>query len=216
MNKKSAYILIGILLIIAGIILLTKKSDVQTNQIIKIGAPLVLSGDSAAYGEAAKNAITIAALAYNARPEVVSGKVPHIEVVYEPTRDSDPKAAVSAYKKLTSIDHVDALVGPLLQIEISALTPLIKQDGIPTIAIAPLAFDQRANTTNPLAFWPDPTFESAKMADYVFDQGVRSVAVLTTKDPWETEVAKGFTEQFKKRGGVITDMESVLQDSPQG
>ncbi len=210
--KKIFSIIIILLVIIGGYFLLNKKQTQVSSQPIKIGALLILSGDFAKVGEATKNGMEIALSEYNSKPDVTSGKLRKVEVIYEDTH-ADPKTAVSAYQKLTSLDKVDAIVGPLLQVEMAAITPLVKADNMPVISVAPIPTELRGLTSNPLVIWPDPTLESRQMADYVYAHGSRTVGILNTKDAWESEVSGEFAKEFTKLGGVVSDQEVVLPDS---
>lgn len=200
--NKNIKVIFGIILLIIAIFLIIKgvhkKHLVSDNQPLKVGALLILSGEFSPYGERSRYAIEIAADEYNQNPKHIR----KVEVVYEDTK-ADVKTAIAAYQKLVSVDHVDAIVGPLLQTEMSVLEPLIKQDNIPVFGISLASPESRGNS-NPLGLWPDPTLEAQQMAQYVYDQGVRSVAVVGTKDSWEEEVNTAFADKFQTLGGTIT------------
>jgi branched-chain amino acid transport system substrate-binding protein len=213
MNKKAIWIVVIIILIAAILIARPRNSPVpSSSKPIKIGALLILSGEFAKYGEASKNAIEIALADYNKSQNVVAGKFPPVEVVYEDTR-GDAKTALSAYQKLVSIDKVDMILGPQLQYEMAALNPVVIKDNIPVFSIAPVPASERGTATNPLVIWPDPTLEADQIAHYVFDQGARKVGILSTEDAWESEVSKAFADKFTELGGSIVADEVVLPDS---
>lgn len=203
--KKNLWIVLGLIVIIIAITLVNGRSS-SSPSVLKVGAPFILSGESAKYGEVAKNAVELALKKYNADPDVVAGKKSKIEVVYEDTRE-DPKTVVTAYHKLVDVDHVSAIIGPLFVEEVTAIAPLVRKDKIPTFAMSPVSINDRAVESNPLVIWPSPTLESEQLSQYVYGQGVRKIAILGTNDPWESEVSDGFNVGFKKAGGVVTDME---------
>lgn len=96
MKKK---IIIGI--VIVAVVVLTAvvySPKDKTSGHIKIGVIVPLTGQYGALGESIKNAIVMSA-----------EKDKNIEVVFEDDA-FDPKKAVSAYQKLTSIDKVDAII----------------------------------------------------------------------------------------------------------
>ncbi len=210
--KKTIWIVVVVVVVALIAVWYTTKETAQTEKTIKIGSPLILSGDFAKYGESSKNAIEIALREYNSRLEVQSKRWPKVEVVYEDTR-ADAKTAVSAYQKLVNFDKVDIIVGPLLQAEMSALAPLVEKDEIPVFSIAPVPFEQRGGVSNPLVIWPDPTFEAEQMAEYVYNQGARSIGIFSTRDAWESEVAEAFKKKFTDLGGKVLAHEVVLPDS---
>ena len=210
--KKAIWVLIVVVILGLITLLISKGNTQKTEKILKIGAPLILSGDFAKYGESSKNAIEIALDEYNSKLEVQNKEWPRVEAIYEDTR-ADPKTAVSAYQKLASFDKVDLIVGPLLQAEMSAIAPLVEKDKIPVFSVAPIPFDQRGNVSNPLVIWPDPTLEAEQMAEYTYNQGTRSIGILSTRDAWESEVSEAFKKKFIELGGKVTAHEIVLPDS---
>jgi len=61
--------------------------------------------------------------------------------------------------------------------------------------------------------WMDATLEAERMADYVFNQGIRRVGVLGTLDNWEHEVSDAFATKFEALGGTIVAKEIVQTDA---
>ncbi len=208
--SKFTYVIAGVgILILIGIgwYAYSRPAVVANNQPLKVGAMLLLSGDFASYGGGARNGVELAVQEYNANPK----NTRKVEVVYEDTK-ADPKTAVSAYRKLTSVDHVDAILGPMLQTEMSAIAPIIKDDKMPVFAMTYPDMALRGQIPNLLVVWPNPTLESEKFAQYLYDEEhVRSVAILGTQDSWEAEVCAAFEKKFKELGGTVVDTEIVLQ-----
>jgi len=129
-------------------------------------------------------------------------------MIYEDSQGSASNA-VSVYEKLTKIDKVNAIIGPLLQTEVSAVAPLADRDRFPVVAPSYAPIDNRPNPRNPLLIWLDATIEAEKMADYVYNQGIRTVSVLGTQDSWEKEVSTAFANKFKSLGGNVDFMDSL-------
>jgi branched-chain amino acid transport system substrate-binding protein len=180
----------------------------QQGDTIKIGALLSLSGNGAAWGQNAQKAIALATEEINSRGGI-HGK--QIQMIYEDTA-GDAKQAVSAYQELVSVDHATAILGPLTQTETASIVPLINQDNIPVLAPAFAPLQNRINLKNPLMVWMDPSTEAARMAQYVFDQGMRKVGVVGTLDSWENTVSTAFAQKFQALGGTITKEEIVQPD----
>lgn len=205
-KKKTAALVIIVLVVIAGLALVyahpkTPKAD------ITLGAPFLLSGDFAPYGEHAHDAITLAVEDFKKTHPNVS-----VNVIFEDTH-GDPKQTLSSYRKLVDVDHVDAVVGPMLQTEMSTIEPAVATDQVPIFSIAPVPLEKRGLSPNPFALWPDPTREAEQMAQYVYDQGIRRIALLGTEDAWETEVTRAFAAKFTALGGTVTHTELTLIDS---
>jgi branched-chain amino acid transport system substrate-binding protein len=207
-STMKKYITISIVIILLGILSfgIAGRENTERNS-IKIGALLTLSGESAVYGEGARQGIELAIEEYNA-----SHPDKKIEIIYEDTQ-GEARETVSSYQKLINIDRVDGILGPLFQTQANAIAPLVGSDTVPVIAISPLSPDKRSTQRNPLAFWPDPMIEAGAMAEYVYAQGIRSIGVLGTKDSWEQEVTNGFVKKFTELGGKITVLEVVLPDA---
>lgn len=209
-SKKITLWALVLLAIIGGIWFVSKKqSPAVSGETIKVAALLSLTGDAAAWGENAQKAIQLATEEANQKGGI-NGK--QIEIIYEDTA-GDAKRAVSAYQKVTSIDHVVAVLGPLNQTEDLAVMPLIIQTGTPTIIPGYVPLKNRTNLGNPLFVWMDAEVEAGRLAQYLFDQGIRTVAVIGTLDSWENTVSTSFAEKFKLLGGTVTEQEMVQPDT---
>jgi branched-chain amino acid transport system substrate-binding protein len=71
-------------------------------------------------GQAARRGIELAVNEANSAGGINGRK---IELIYEDTQ-GNASNAVSAYEKLTKIDKVDVIFGPMLQTEVSAIAPI--------------------------------------------------------------------------------------------
>lgn len=148
--KKTLYILgllILITLIIVGIKGGVKDSATKAQGPVKIGASLSLTGVAADFGEMAKKAAELAVEEINANGGIDGRKVE----LYIEDDQTDPKSAVSAYKKLVQVQKVDAVIGGLFDFTAQPLFPLALQDKITFIS--------------PINFVIDKTFE---MNEYSF------------------------------------------------
>ncbi len=129
MKKTKVAILAIAIVMIAYLIFSNQSSRNTTSHSIKVGVIAPMSSDYGFLGESFKNSILLAI-----------GNDPKIQVVFEDDK-FDAKTGLSAYQKLTSIDHVDILIvedSPTLD----AITPLVHQSNIPTI----LAFEAKEHT----------------------------------------------------------------------
>ncbi|TRZ64904.1 MAG: hypothetical protein D4Q79_00500 [Spirochaetia bacterium] len=211
MNKNKKIIIGAIIITIVAVLVGWQiYGNKQSNSSsIKIGALIVSSGDAAAWGENAKNAIDLAVEEINNNGGINGKK---IEVLYEDTA-GEPKRAVSAYQKFVSVDKVDVIIGPLSQAEVAAVAPLIAQDKIPVVTPSYAPFQNRPVAYNPLLIWMDPTIEAEKMAEYVFNQGIKNISVVGTKDSWEMEVTEAFANKFSAMGGKVLFRELLQPDT---
>src|SRR5512137_2242212 len=99
---------------------------------IKVGAILRLS-IGASDGLPAKRGLEIAVKEINAAGGI-KGKP--VTVIYEDGKDS-PQEAVSAFQKLTSMDKVQVVIGPMMSGEVLAVAPIAQRDHI--VSITPTA-----------------------------------------------------------------------------
>jgi len=205
--QKNKTILVVILVILVLALLLnfalTDQIMSEDKETIKVGAMLFLSGEGAAWGQSSQRAIDLAVEEVNGAGGI-NGRM--IEIIYEDT-GGDTAKAVSAYKKLVVVDNVVAIIGPNLQTETIAISPLANEDDLPVIAPAYAPLSNRPNPKNPLMIWLDPTLEAEQMAEYVYSKNVRSVSVLGTKDSWEELVSTAFARKFEDLGGEIYSIE---------
>jgi branched-chain amino acid transport system substrate-binding protein len=203
MNKKI-WITVAVIAII-GIILWQIGESRKSGDTIKVGAILSLSGGAASWGENAQKAIELAAQQVNVQGGINGKKV---EIIYADDA-SQSKTAVSAYEKLTSVDHAVAVMGPLFQGAMDSVIPVAYHDGTPLIDPGTATLKGRTNLKNPLLIWMDPVSEADRIAQYVFSRGIRRAAVIGTLDSWENIVSNAFAQKFRSLGGTITDEEIV-------
>jgi branched-chain amino acid transport system substrate-binding protein len=99
---------------------------------LSVGVILPLSGPGAVFGEAARNAITLAS-------EEINGEgATKIKLLIEDSK-TESRLAVSAYHRLTSVEKVDAVVGDLWDFTVIPLIPLSASSK--TLTISPLMMD---------------------------------------------------------------------------
>lgn len=159
---------------------------------IKIGAIGVLTGDYSKYGLAAKEGVDLYIKQVNAAGGVLGKQV---EIIWEDTQ-ADSAFAVSAYNKLIDQDEVIAIIGGIITPETEALAQVTAEDGIPQIT--PSATAYYVTTDRPNVFrtcFLDP-FQGNAIANYMAQQGIKSVAVLYDN---ATEYSKGLYEAFKAK-----------------
>lgn len=209
--RKNIIILI---IMILGLILIGFVANnaplfsVTDKSVIKIGAILTLSGEGASWGETSKNAIDLAITKIN-KTEGIHGK--KIKIIYEDS-SGDPIKTINAYKKLKDIDNVVAIIGPNMAYEVSAIAPLAANDNFPIITPSYANESTRINKKNPLLIWLDPYLESKELAKYIYDNGIKYIAVISTNDQWETEISNSFIYWFKESGGKIITHQKVNYD----
>ncbi|MFA6432231.1 MAG: penicillin-binding protein activator [Candidatus Paceibacterota bacterium] len=207
MNKKAVWSIVAVIIIILIIAGVRNSNQSADDGQIKIGVMFMLTGDGAAWGENAKKGADIAFEEYNAaHPDKP------VAVIYGDTK-TDAKEAVSVFNKLTSLDKVDFIVGPLFQHELAAIDPLIQKKGLPVIAPGYFSRENRTNLKNPLLMWLDAMIETDRIADYVIKQGFKTVSIINSADGWESSVGAEFEKKMKEAGVKVLAHETVQIDA---
>lgn len=199
MNKKLSTI-IGIVAVIAVVLIAINFGGQQKPQDIKhikIGVIAPLSGDLAAVGENAVKGMKAAQSVYN---EKRGSNDPQIDLVIEDDA-FDSKKGVSAYEKLTTIDHVDGLI--------NCSTPTMDAIYDSTKGKYPvmMMFFQANNVADDHIFQMTPGNDGTwpKYAQYIkgntsYDKS--KFVVVHSNDAGQIAFAKAFTEAY---GDTVTD-----------
>lgn len=171
-------------------------------QNIRIGALLPLTGDESSYGEDCRRGIELALL--DARQKYQQP----IDIVFEDTK-ADPKAAVSAFNKLLSMDKVQAVIGTMFSSTTLAIAPLAQQAGI--ILLTPTAADEKIPATGDHIFsiYPSASSEGRFMANSLETPAIERVAVLYQNQAATKTIADAFAAAIRTRGGSIVLNESI-------
>jgi ABC-type branched-subunit amino acid transport system substrate-binding protein len=196
MKKQSVYIII-VLIVAVGILMLIKsdKGNFEQSAPIKsptkIGAIIPLTGIVAAFGEEEKRGIEAA-------------KRPGTEVLFEDDQ-CDPKLAVAAFKKLTELDHVRVIIGPMCGSSQEVVAPLARDKGV--LLLLPAAASSHLfevsggslyNTQYSLE--KESTFNAEEMVRL----GHKRVAILS----YPNSFSKSHVDAFKKayKGTIVADV----------
>jgi branched-chain amino acid transport system substrate-binding protein len=116
--KQKIAIIVGALIII-GFVIARYDSQNTSNNTVRIGVIIPLSENVAVLGENMKNGIELAAKESNTG----------IQFIFE-DGGIEPKKALGAYQKLSSIDDVHLFIGPFGPDQIMSIAPVLKTDDI--------------------------------------------------------------------------------------
>lgn len=169
---------------------------------LKIGAILPLSGDFAYFGQQARQGIEVA-VAHAKRDGI------EVEVIFEDDRCL-PKDALTAYKKLTSVDRVEYIVGPACTGSIMAAGAAAQAERKFMLALL--------DTNKPVARIGEYVYalgysseeEAEIVADYMSKVGIKRVGVIVEDDAWALNIRDAFVKRFLENGGIISSDESQL------
>ena len=173
MTKKIKIILTVILLALLVLGGIGTYKIITKPKPIKVGMISILSGDYSAVGENFRNGAILASEQYNLKhPDQ------KVQLVVEDD-GYDSKKALSAYQKLTGIDHIDALINVSTP-SIGAIYDLVTKTNIPVIQ----GGEQPILPTNDNVFQILPgNIELEKsLGTYIYQKGYVNPAIVYTND----------------------------------
>ena len=198
-NKIIISLVVGIVVVVVGINIINNNK--VNGEGIKIGVISILSGEYAVVGEAFVNGVTLAQEDY-----IASGGSLSINLIFEDDA-YEAKKGLSAYKKLTSIDKIDALINTS-SITIGSIYDQIVESGMPTIQ----AFEQPTTPVKDNVFQSTPysIITTQALAEDLNDTyGPDEIAVVYANEPAYIKFAESFMESF---GGEIGNKQIVDPD----
>ena len=200
MKKRSLFTML-----VAAALLLSAFVPGLAEDVIKIGGIGVLSGKYGMYGLAVKEGVDLYVKQVNAAGGVLGKQV---EVYWEDTQ-GNASEAINAYFKLSEQGMV-AYIGAVLSGESKALAEVTAEDGAPQIS--PSATDYDVTTGRPNVFrtcFLDP-FQAKAMADFIANEGLKSVAVLyDNSNDYSLGLFEAFKAQSEKNGLSVVAAESA-------
>lgn len=200
MTKTSKIVLsvIAVLLVIGGITLFNSKKQPSE---LTFGLIANLTGDYAAVGEAFSKGAELAQEEWNLDN-------PNLQIKIIKEDDGfDAKKGLSAYKKLTGIDHIDGLINTTT-ITIDALYDDVVKSGMPVA----LGFEQgiEAKNDNVVQLWPGSVPAEAKLGEAIKAKGYKNIVVFVDSG---SSVYQRFADGFKKGYALPVQEIKVAADS---
>lgn len=193
--------------ILAAITFLPSAASAEQQSEFTIGAILILTGTGANYGEYSKNGAILAQREINAAGGI-NGRP--LKIIYEDETGSSAKAALTAYRKLTSQDHVKFILGPNWQDALVALAPIAQRENV--FMITPSTPTSEQIPANIFSTWPDVEDEVDKIAPLIIKSGKR-LAILSVQQAWENIVDARLKSTFAKLGGAVVVHETPPPDT---
>jgi branched-chain amino acid transport system substrate-binding protein len=159
----------------------------------------VQSGEGSAYGVVARRGIDMAIEKINASGGVLAKQ---IEVNHQDDA-GDPKKTISAFKQLVEVEHVKFIIGPSWSNLGIALIDMAGRSK--TVMISPSLGVATFNEANKYLFntKEHDFIGTDRLAERVYAQGYRSVALVSAEHVWCYEQKSVFTKKFEALGGKI-------------
>lgn len=153
----------------------------QTNNELRIGAVLGLTGYAQRWGENARMAMELAADEINSKGGI-KGK--RVRLIMEDSR-SEAASSVSAYHKLVNRDRVEIVVGDVWEYLTVPLIPLSARDRV--VLISPTVMDASVTETSPYFFTFGHRFEGLEPGVELFfveNPEMRRLATVCAINGW--------------------------------
>jgi branched-chain amino acid transport system substrate-binding protein len=203
MEKKNIF-LMGMILCLAMILATMPLSPgyakSKDKNVIKIGALVPLTGDSAMWGKGFKNSME---LALDETGWKVAGK--KIEFIVEDEGAQDVSLCLEKAKKLVEADQVDIMMGPFFGG--SAFTVLPYTSSIPIVNVKWSEPNKSKDELgNKYAFWVPMTYSdnTYPLGIYAYEEkGIRTVSTIGSDFSVGYDFMGGFTDAFKSKGGKV-------------
>lgn len=167
----------------------TTKSQIVEK---KVGVILPLTGNAASYGEQFKKGVELA----------LEGK--DLKVIYEDSK-FDSQTALTAYRKLTSVDRIDFLIsfgGATCEV----LNNQAQRNKL--VHLAAGCNTAKFDSSNSYNFRMDvnEAIAAEKMASFLVHEGVKSIAFVYVENGWAETIVKFTKEAFINKQLKVTDI----------
>lgn len=207
--KKTFWIIIILAVVLIGAVVVRQaKLTSDDNSSIKIGADFALTGFGASWAENQLKGAALAIKEINANGGVL-GK--SLELVVEDNK-SESKGAVTAAMKLISLNKVHFLLTGWTD-QTEPIIPIINQNKIVTMNVAPGASDLTKKSPYLFRTWPADKIAVKALVDYAVAKGYKKAAVVRSVGAWEETLSVSFVGFATDQGIRVSDPVSVQIDT---
>lgn len=193
-QKFVLFISILIVLLMTGGCASTFQSEETHPEKIKIGVIAPLTGNAAELGQHVRRGLEISNKGLGNR----------YDLIFEDDKCVDTKAATSAAEKLTKIDQVRYVIGPLCAPAYQAVSGIFNADGVAfmhTSGVTP-SFIQSSGEYGISGISTTIHHEDEALAQYIIGSlGLKKLAVYAWNEEWAIEHRTGFSNEIERLGG---------------
>jgi branched-chain amino acid transport system substrate-binding protein len=197
--------------VVAGIVAVgmlgCSKTDQQTSgkPTIKIGLDGSLSGTVAFWGESVLQGMQLANEEYLAEhPDADTTIIPE-------DNQGDPKSAISAMRKLCTVDHVASVVSVMTPFS-KPLRPLAAELKTPVLGTVVASLNFGAENEWSFRDYPTPDQLGARIAEYGYNKlNLRRAVCLVVNDEYGKDSQTLFEKRFKEIGGQVLASDTMTQ-----
>jgi branched-chain amino acid transport system substrate-binding protein len=199
-------IIVAIILVISvGAINQTGFFIVENDETIKIGVVGGFTGLGAYYAQQEQRGVELAVEEINSLGGIKGKK---IVTIYEDSEINDAKA-VTAIRKLISVDKVNFVIGDSWNATSMAMEPIATENDVILISGVTILTNM---SKDDMFFRTVPTIRNlmSELAEYSYESGVRRVGIIKNQFAFGEEHAIEFKKRFIELGGEIVAEEQVL------
>ncbi len=219
-NKHCLFLTValgGLLLASCG-----KKTDVLSNQAgssnegLKLGVLLPLTGDLSAIGQ---NLPVAAKLAVN-QVNACGGVNGHPVAIFSEDDGTDPSVGASAMTKLTEINNVDGVIGSFASSVSGAAVDIAVRNKVMMVSPGSTSpvFTQRAKKGELKGYWartaPPDTYQAAALAFLAHKKGFKRVSTVVINNDYGVGFEQAFVKAFEKLGGTVINKNKPVRYDP--
>ncbi len=211
--KKIYKIIIVLLIVIVAVTVFWQSNNnhkKQVNNPIKIGAILSLTGVAADFGDMSQKAIKLAVEEINQNGGI-DGRL--VELYIEDDQTT-PQTAISAYQKLNSINHADAIVGGLFDFTAQPLFPIAEQNK--KVFISPVNFQiDNSFEMNKYSFVMYPKFSKviSELDSVIKDKNVKHLGMIRYKSSFGESIQSTLSQIMQNKGELTVETYSTIGSS---
>ena len=209
-RAKNVFVRVAVVSCLVLTLSCDRKSSVADGDRVVIGAILPLTGTGAVWGENSRKGMELARKEVNATGGINGKK---LEIVYEDTQGF-PQVAVSAIKKLISVDKVQVVLGCATSSATLAAAPIAKRNHV--VLFSPGASSPKLSDAGPYFFrnFPSDAIEAPEIARMVFKKlNVKMVAILYVNNEFGKGQEQAFRQEFEHLGGKVVATEAFAQEA---
>lgn len=189
-----------ILLSLITLAVLAVNCGAETNhEPFKIGGILILTGEGASVGNASRNGALLAVEKINATGGLLGRP---LEIDFQDD-GGDPKTTLAAFRNLVDSKGVKFILGPTWSNTGEVVIEPADRKGI--LVFSPSLGMAKFNESSKFLFntWPHDYLLSQSLAELVFRDGHRNVAMVGAEHVWVKEQTEAFRKRFEELGGKI-------------
>ncbi|MFH1358271.1 MAG: ABC transporter substrate-binding protein [archaeon] len=200
-NKKIIAIvtILVVALLAINTFFITEFSIKNNKDTINLGSILILTNEGSSWGIASKNGIDLAVKDINDGGGINSKKL----IVNHQDSQGDPTKAINAFRNLVDVQDIDIIIGTTWTPAGLALKDLARDNKVLMISPSLGVKDFNENSEFLFNTWPHDYILSKNLADLVYKEGHRKVAMIGAQQPWVKDQTIAFKSRFEELGGKV-------------